>query len=46
MMPTGLIDQLTAVEIRDLMTFLGYVPEQIKQVAQLPDTSAVKPSKQ
>ncbi|RMF40072.1 MAG: heme-binding protein [Planctomycetota bacterium] len=26
MMPTGLVDELTAAEIRDLMTFLGYLP--------------------
>lgn len=45
MMPTGLIDQMTAVEIRDLMTFLGYVPEQTKQVAQLPEAPANKPIK-
>lgn len=36
MMPSGLIDQLTANEIRDLMTFLGYVPEQ-QQTAQRQD---------
>lgn len=27
-MPTGLMDELTSAEIRDLMTFLGYVPNQ------------------
>ncbi len=33
MMPTGLIDTFSAAEVRDLLTFLGYVPEQ-QQVAQ------------
>lgn len=34
MMPTGLIDTLSAAEIRDLMTFLGYVPEQETPASQ------------
>jgi putative heme-binding domain-containing protein len=37
MMPTGLIDNLSAAEIRDLMTFLGFMPEQSTQVAQQPE---------
>ncbi len=31
LMPSGLIDTLAATEIRDLMTFLGFVPEQPRQ---------------
>jgi len=38
MMPTGLIDTLSAAEIRDLMTYLGYVPEQQPQ-QQSPQTA-------
>jgi putative heme-binding domain-containing protein len=32
LMPSGLLDSLTAADIRDMMTFLGYVPDQ-QQVA-------------
>lgn len=38
MMPSGLLDTLTPAEIRDLMTFLGFLPEQSTQVAQQPDS--------
>lgn len=34
MMPSGLFDRLTGAEIRDLMTFLGYVPDQPRRVAE------------
>jgi putative heme-binding domain-containing protein len=27
LMPSGLLDELSAAEIRDLMTYLGFVPE-------------------
>lgn len=36
LMPGGLIDELTAAEIRDLMTYMGYLPEQKEQVANTP----------
>jgi putative heme-binding domain-containing protein len=39
MMPSGLIDTLSATEIRDLLTFLGFVPEQAAQVADNPETT-------
>ncbi|MCA9130014.1 MAG: HEAT repeat domain-containing protein [Planctomycetales bacterium] len=35
MMPSGLLDNLTAAEIRDLMTFLGFVPDERQQVANV-----------
>lgn len=35
LMPSGLLDTLTAAEIRDMMTFLGFVPEAKEQVAEL-----------
>jgi putative heme-binding domain-containing protein len=34
MMPSGLFDRLTGPEIRDLMTFLGYVPDQPRKMAE------------
>jgi putative heme-binding domain-containing protein len=34
MMPSGLFDRLTSSEIRDLMTFLGYVPDQPRKLAE------------
>jgi putative heme-binding domain-containing protein len=34
MMPSGLFDRLSSAEIRDLMTFLGYVPDQPRRVAE------------
>jgi putative heme-binding domain-containing protein len=34
MMPSGLFDRLTSGEIRDLMTFMGYVPDQPRRVAE------------
>ncbi len=37
MMPSGLLDTLTAAEIRDMMTFLGFVPETVEQVAERKD---------
>jgi putative heme-binding domain-containing protein len=33
LMPSGLIDNLTAADIRDMLTFMGYVPEN-KQIAE------------
>lgn len=41
MMPAGLLDTLSANEIRDLMTFLGYVPEQ-QQTAQRQDANTTR----
>jgi putative heme-binding domain-containing protein len=41
LMPSGLIDTITAAEIRDLMTFLGFVPEQPAQ--QVADSEAAAP---
>jgi putative heme-binding domain-containing protein len=40
-MPSGLFDRLTGAEIRDLMTFLGYVPE-ASRVANRPDEATRK----
>ncbi len=34
LMPSGLFDRLSSSEIRDLMTFLGYVPDQPKKMAE------------
>ncbi|MBX3421308.1 MAG: c-type cytochrome [Pirellulaceae bacterium] len=42
MMPSGLLDQLTLAEIRDLMAFLGYVPEGVQQVAQQPPAKSTR----
>ena len=36
-MPTGLLDELTPTEIRDLMVFLGYIPTE-KLTAEKPST--------
>jgi putative heme-binding domain-containing protein len=41
MMPSGLLDNLTAAQIRDMLTFMGFVPEQPSQ----PSQTAEKPSK-
>ena len=41
LMPSGLLDNLTAAEIRDLLTFLGYLPEQARQAAE-PDASITR----
>ncbi|GAB5406245.1 MAG: HEAT repeat domain-containing protein [Aureliella sp.] len=38
LMPSGLIDQLTSAEIRDLMTYLGYLPSQKEDIANAPQT--------
>ncbi len=38
MMPSGLLDKFTAADIRDLMTFLGYLPA--RQVASEPNSPA------
>jgi putative heme-binding domain-containing protein len=41
MMPSGLMDNLTAAQIRDMLTFMGFVPEQPSQ----PSQTAEKPTK-
>ena len=42
LMPSGLFDDLSSAEIRDLMTFMGYVPDQPKKLAESPSKPAVK----
>jgi hypothetical protein len=36
-MPAGLLDELSPTEIRDLMCFLGFIPEE-KKAAEKPAT--------
>ncbi len=40
-MPGGLLDNLTAAEIRDLMTFMGFVPVDHQQVAETPQRDPI-----
>lgn len=40
LMPSGLLDNLTAADIRDLMTYLGYVPAQ-QQMAKAPAANSL-----
>ncbi len=43
LMPSGLIDGLTAEEIRDLMAYMGYVPPEAAETAKKPESG--KPAK-